>query len=152
MGRYRNITRRDEDANRTHGWLVTLQRWNEISNKMFSDSVYGGKRKSLKAAVAYRDEVLAENPSYEHQLWVRNRIRKNNKSRIPGVGRYERPVNPNTGHQQVYWVASWVDEYGVGRSRKFSVSIYGESHAEQLAVAERMTHLKRVCRIKAGDQ
>ena len=54
----RNIIRVDHEASRTHAWRVTLQRHNDIVVKMFSDSIYGGKRKALKAAVICRDELL----------------------------------------------------------------------------------------------
>ena len=46
----RNIIRVDHEASHTHAWRVTLQRHNDIVVKMFSDSMYGGKRKALKAA------------------------------------------------------------------------------------------------------
>jgi hypothetical protein len=149
MNRLRNITRRDQESNRTHAWLVTLQRRNTIVNRMFTDAVYGGKRKALKAAIEYRDAMIQKESPYQHEMWVRTRIRKNNRSGIVGVARYERPANLTTGHRPGFWVASWVDENGASRKRKFAVSIHGERQAKRLAVAERDRQLKRVCEIKA---
>jgi hypothetical protein len=149
MTRPRNIVRVDHEASRTHAWRVTLQRHNDIVVKYFSDAIYGGKRKALKAAGEYRGELLRRYSPYAHAVWVRTRLRRNNTSGIPGVGRYERLDNPKTGYVRVFWLASWVNEQGASRKRKFSVSLYGERHAKRLAVAERERQLSRVCAVKS---
>lgn len=148
MSRYRNITRIDHEQSRTHAWRVTLQRKNEIVVRAFSDGLYGGKRKALRAAVEYRDLLIAEYSVVEHHIWVRNRLRKNNTSGIPGVGRYDVLANPNTGRREVFWLACWTDEHGVSRKRKFHVVQRGETQAKRLAIAERRRQLDRVCAIK----
>lgn len=145
----RNIIRVDHEASRTHAWRVTLQRHNEIVVKYFSDSIYGGKRKALKAAGEYRSELLRRYSPYAHAVWVRTRLRRNNRSGIPGVGRYEECTNPKTGHIREFWLASWVNEHGVSRKRKFTVSCHGERHAKRLAVTERERQLSRVCAVKS---
>lgn len=150
MARQRNITRIDNDTKRTHAWLVTVQRRGEIVVRSFSDGIYGSKRKALAAAVAYRDLLLSRHSQFEHQVWVRSRLRKNNTSGIPGVGRYEVLANPNTGRREAFWLASWVNEHGLSRKRKFSVSCHGERHAKRLAIAERERQLLHVCAIKAS--
>jgi hypothetical protein len=148
----RNIVRVDNDANGDHGWVVTLQRKGAMIVKRFSDGVYGGKREALDAAVEYRDSFLAlENP-FDHQIWIRTRRRKNNKSGIPGVLRYEVAENANTGRVRAFWLASWTDEHGATRTRKFSVTRYGEQEARRLAVAERGRQLNRVCAINTEDR
>jgi hypothetical protein len=147
----RNIIRVDHEASRTHAWRVTLQRHNDIVVKTFSDSIHGGKRKALKATVEYRDELLRRHSPYAHAIWVRTRLRRNNTSGIPGVGRYEECTNPNTGNTREFWLASWVNEYGASRKRKFTVSCYGERQAKRLAVAERERQLNRVCATQSGD-
>ncbi|MDN5941544.1 MAG: hypothetical protein L0H94_06650 [Nitrospira sp.] len=146
----RNIVRIDHEASRTHAWRVTLQRHNDIIVKTFSDAISGGKRKALKAAEAYRDELLRRYSPYAHAIWVRTRLRRNNTSGIPGVDRYEERVNPHTGSVRIFWLASWVNEQGDSRKRKFAVSHYGERHAKRLAVAERERQLSLVCAIKSG--
>lgn len=147
----RNIIRVDHEESRTHAWRVTLQRHNDIVVKTFSDSIHGGKRKALKATVEYRDELLRRHSPYAHAIWVRTRLRRNNTSGIPGVGRYEECTNPNTGNTREFWLASWVNEHGASRKRKFTVSCYGERQAKRLAVAERERQLNRVCATKSGD-
>jgi hypothetical protein len=146
----RNIIRVDHEGSHTHAWRVTLQRWNGITVKMFSDSVYGGKRKALKVACEYRNTLFHQHSQFKHHVWVRTRLRKNNTSGIPGVGRYEVVANPNTGRRQVFWLASWANERGVRQQRKFFVSSYGERQAKRLAIAERRRQLNRVCAIKCA--
>ena len=137
MARHRNITRVDNDTNRTHRWLVTVQRRGEILVRSFADGIYGGKKQALAAAVAYRNLLLAHYSQLEHRVWVRSRLRKNNTSGIPGVGRYEVLVNPRNGRRDAFWQAAWVNEQGLSRKRKFAVSRYGERLAKRLAIAER---------------
>jgi hypothetical protein len=146
----RNIVRVDHEASRTHAWRVTVQRHNDIAVKTFSDAIYGGKRKALKVAEAYRDELLRRYSPYAHAIWVRTRLRRNNTSGIPGVGRYEQLDNPKTGSVRVFWLASWVNEQGDSRKRRFMVSHYGERQAKRLAVAERERQLSLVCATKSG--
>src|SRR6185295_2691118 len=129
---------------------VTLQRWNGITVKTFSDSIHGGKRKALKAAREYRNALLLQHSPFKHHVWVRTRLRKNNTSGIPGVGRYEVVANLRTGRLQVFWLAFWVDERGVRRQRKFFISSYGESRAKRLAIAERKSQLNYVCAVRSA--
>ena len=145
----RNIIRIDHARSRTYGWRVTLQRKGKIIARTFSDGVYGGKRKALNVAIDCRSVLLSQYSTLDHQLWVRTRLRRNNTSGIPGVGRYEVLANPNTGSRSAFWLASWVNEHGASRKRKFYVSYYGERQAKRLAVIERERQLHRVCTIKS---
>lgn len=151
MTRLRNIIRVDHEASRTHAWRATLQRWNGITVKTFSDSVHDGKRKALKAALEYRNALLLQHSPFQHQVWVRTRLRKNNTSGFPGVGRYEVVANTKTGRRQVFWLASWANERGARRQRKFFISSYGERQAKRLAITERTRQLNHVCAIKCAQ-
>ncbi len=148
----RNIQRVDNDLHGDHLWVVTLQRKGAILVKRFSDGVYGGKREALKAAVKYRDSFLSLDNSSAHQIWIRTRLRKNNKSGIPGVLRYEITNNGNAEKRRTYWIAAWTDEHGATRQRKFAISRYGEEEAKELAIAEREYQLNRVCAINAANR
>ena len=53
--KYKNIKRLDA---RSIGWQVVIVRNKKEHSKMFSDSKYGGKRKSLAAAVKFRDQLI----------------------------------------------------------------------------------------------
>ena len=104
---------------------------------MFSDGVYGGKRKALNAAIEFREKALAAVSNYEYHLHRRSILRRNNTSGIPGVGRYENISNPDKKTSAIFWVAFWNDEFGVRRQHKFSVLRYGEKEAKKLAIAAR---------------
>lgn len=135
----RNIRRMDDDSRSTHAWLVQVQRHHQIAIKMFSDSVWGGKRKALAAARAWRDEHKQATAEQAHALWRRNRLRSNNRSGLVGVARYERKADAH-GHKTggaAFWLASWIDAHGVGRKRKFSVKLWGERGAKQKSIAAR---------------
>ena len=145
MKKLRNIHRMDDDARRTHAWLVRVQRKGQVTIKMFSDGVYGGKQNALSAALEYRDFLTLAPSQAEHNLWHRTIVRRNNTSGIPGVGLYMRPNGSGR------WIAYWIDENGMRKSRTFTVKIYGKN-AKQLAVAERQRQLKRIFEIKSLKQ
>jgi hypothetical protein len=147
MKKHRNIRRVDNDSKRTHAWLVQVQRDYKKTVKLFSDSLYGGKRKSLQAAINFRDQLFASDTHHYH--WnKRIFLRSNNTSGIAGVGRYEVIDNPNTNHRRIFWLAVWDDEYGVRRQKRFSILLHGEEKAKKLAIAERKRKLKEVCLAK----
>lgn len=139
----KNIARIDNETSRTRAWLVRVQRNSNTISKMFTDGVYGGKHQALQAAIIFREQVLTVVPNYEYQMRRRNVVRRNNKSGIAGVGRYE--VKSVTGRIRSFWLARWDDERGICRLRKFSVKRYGERKAKQLAIAERRRQLAQVC-------
>lgn len=136
----RNIHRIDNADRGTHAWGVCLQRHGVILTKTFSDGVWGGKRAALAAARAWRAEQLQADAEYEHKLWRRNELRRNNRSGIVGVQRYERKP-PARGAP--YWAARWVNEDGATRSKKFSVLRWGERGARLMAIEERDEQVRR---------
>jgi len=143
-----HIRRTDDETRRTHGWMVTLQRRLHITNKLFSDGVWGGKRAALAAAKDWLAQQTGAPTEYQHQLWLRNRKRRNNRSGLVGVARYERnPASP-TRNGAAFWLASWIDERGVSRKRKFSVHLWGEQGARQRAREERQRQLRRAVAAK----
>lgn len=148
----RNIRRMDDDSRSTHAWLVQVQRHNQKAVKMFSDSVWGGKRKALAAARAWRDEHKQALAEQAHALWRRNRLRSNNRSGLVGVARYERKADAhgNKTGGAAFWLASWIDAHGVGRKRKFSVTRWGERVAKQKAIEARMQGVDHAVAVKAG--
>lgn len=141
----------DDAERRTHAWFVQVERSGDITTKMFSDTVHGGKRKALQAAKHYRDELLADAAVRGHQAWRRSILRKNNKSGITGVCRVRVVQRQKSGLAYWFWMAQWVDEHGRNRTRKFAVSKYGEAKAKELAIAERRRQLRRVCLIKTEE-
>jgi hypothetical protein len=148
----RNIRRMDDDSRSTHAWLVQVQRHNQIAIKMFSDSVWGGKRKALAAARSWRDEHKQAPAEQAHALWLRNRLRSNNRSGLVGVSRHERKADANdhkTGGA-AFWLASWTGEQGRTRQRKFSVKRWGERGAKQKAIAARAQGVSDAVAVKTA--
>lgn len=135
---FRNIRRMDDPSRSTHAWLVQVQRHKHAAIKMFSDNVWGGKRKALAAARQWRDEHTQPRGEYQHELWRRNILRRNNSSGLVGIARYERkPLPSGKPSHGAFWLAFWVDEHGISRKRKFSVRRWGEHRAKQMAIEVR---------------
>lgn len=148
--RHHHIWRIDDEINNSHCWRFQMVRNNQKVSKQFSDSVYGGTRKTLQVAIRYRDEILAKTDLFEQQIRIRTELRRNNKSGYSGVRRYEKGSKPGSKSHQVYWSATWTNEDGVKHSRSFSINLYGEEDAKQLAIAERERQLLKVCAIKGS--
>jgi hypothetical protein len=144
MKHHRNIRRYHDNRKHTFGWLVTLQRNHKIHVKFFSDSVYGGKRTAFRIALQYRNALIEASTPGRYRRWRRTILRRNNTSGIVGVGRYDQVVNRHTDQHRVFWLAYWNDEHGKRRQRRFSVLLYGEQKAKQLAMAERERQLNAV--------
>lgn len=135
---FRHICRIDDPRRHTHAWVVQVQRHKHAAIKMFTDSVWGGKRKALAAARQWRDEHTQPLGEYQHELWRRNLLRRNNKSGLVGVARSEREALPSgKPSNAAFWQASWIDEHGINRKRKFSVRRWGEHRAKQMAIEVR---------------
>lgn len=137
------ISRMDNDSNRTHGWLVTIQRRREIYRKFFSDMPHGGKLKALAAAKAFRDEIIAQYPLFSKQEHA-NLKKRSNQSGIVGVCRVvaseTKTLPPEK--QRWNWVAAWTLSDGRRKRVKFSVRMFGEEQARALAIRAREEGLK----------
>ena len=123
------ITRIDHARSHTHSWHVTIQRRHRVVTKHFSDGRYGGRRKALAAATAFRDQIVATHASFTRQA-VCSITKTNNRSGISGVTRiayYE--VNRGRKLFRLYWLAQWPTQAGRATTRKFSVRVYGERGA-----------------------
>jgi hypothetical protein len=81
------ISRVDNEASRTHGWLVTIQRRGVIHRKHFSDGVFGGKQKAFAAAKQFRDDIISKFPPFSLREYS-SIVKKNNRSGVVGVCRY----------------------------------------------------------------
>ena len=151
---FRHIRRLDNASRATHGWVVRMQRHNQSAARMFSDSVWGGKQAALAAARAWRAQQTEPQAEYVHQLWRRNRLRRNNSSGLVGVARYERkPAGDQKSGGIAFWLASWIDEHGASRKRKFSVKRWGERGSRRKAIEEREQQVRRAvqARVARGE-
>jgi hypothetical protein len=140
------VTRVDRPNTRLEGWLVEVWQEGRRIRRYFSDLRLGGRRRAHAAArqfalgVGDRSEFLP--------LLRRLKPRKNSRSGIPGVSRYE-----GQGRGP-FWLAYW-DENGRKIQRKFSVSIHGEERARALAIKARRNavkeHVKRLAQLRKHD-
>ena len=140
------VTRVDRPNTRLAGWLVEVCQEGRRIRRYFSDQRLGGRRRAHAAArqfalgVGDRSEFLP--------LLRRLQPRKNSRSGIPGVSRYE-----GQGRGP-FWLAYW-DENGRKIQRKFSVSVHGEERARALAIKARGSavkeHVKRLSQLRKHD-
>lgn len=139
------ISRVDNNASRTHGWLVTIQRRGNIYRKHFSDGVHGGKTKSFAAAKSYRDEVIDKFPPFSMKEYS-SIVKRNNRSGVVGVCKYcaSETRDLPEDQQRWFWVASWPLPDGKRKRVKFSVKKYGEEGAFKMALKARKAALKEL--------
>ena len=140
------IQRIDHQRSHTHAWKVIIQRRKTIYTRYFSDGRYGGKTTALQAAKVYRDQLIARHPPMtRREVCV---IRKtNNTSGVSGITRID-SVEWNKGRKlrRRYWDAQWPTLSGKPIHRKFSITLYGERRAFQLAVLARRQGLRQLTR------
>lgn len=122
------------DYKHTHAYQVRICYLSSETthSKLFSDGVYGGKRKALKAAIKWRDQI-ATDLGIEHLLKISHKMAqpmprqtwKRNSSGIIGV---VYATNYKNGKEGAYWEAKFqVNKKQCGKS--FAVSKYGEINA-----------------------
>ncbi|GAB4177912.1 MAG: hypothetical protein Fur0039_21510 [Rhodocyclaceae bacterium] len=139
------ISRVDNEASRTHGWLVTIQRRGVIYRRHFSDGSLGGRLMAFAAARDWRDAVIARHPPLKLRDYS-NIVKKNNRSGVVGVCRYcasETRELPRA-RQRWFWVASWPLPSGGRRRVKFAVNKYGEEGAFRRALRARRDALREL--------
>lgn len=118
-------------------WSVRIHRQGRmICNRTFSDLKHGGAQEALRAAKAFRDEVIR---SVEPMtLRERNQmLRRNNASGVPGVY-----WSANRGYP--CYVAETMLPGGKRVRKRFSIKLRGEDCARELAIAERERQLQEV--------
>ena len=132
-GSFYGIIRLDQPSTGTYGWQVRLQRGGVRHARYFSDRASGDARKSLMAAVAWRDELLASLADSMQARVCASSAR--NSSGVIGVSRVI--IRSGDGVEYVFWQASWTPVKGRRQSIRFSVRRHGDEKAFQLAVAAR---------------
>lgn len=119
-------------------WLVAFRRRAKHYYKSFYDVRRGGAEQALAAAIAWRDEQLAQARAFGKREFCQLR-RTNNTSGIPGV-QFIRPHNQPDGS----WQARHKLPDGRERTKTFAVQKYGEREAFRLAVEARREMLEAV--------
>lgn len=126
------LSRFDFDNKGEHGYLVVLSRSGHQHRQRFSDGPYGGKREALKAARAWRQQIIDVYPLYTRQQYAAI-ARRNNTSGHPGVSAVKDADGEIAG-----WAAQWLmpgsSQY---QRRKFMASVHGLARAKELAIRAR---------------
>ena len=119
------------------GWVVTVKRRGKRFRRYFSDKPKG-RRKALRAARAFRDNLVAHLP--RPTKIKRTDIR--NTTGVIGVARTKE--RSRSGKVFVRYVASWLKHNGERGKASFSVGLYGEKEAFRLAVNARRSALQEL--------
>ena len=133
------ITRIDQPEKKNHGFYVRITNRGKNNQKYFPDKSLGGKPKALKAAKAYRYEVLSKMPKYKQEAASRKK-RKIKQSGVVGVTHVVSKSPKGTVYE--YWQAAWVDADDKRKTAKFSITRYGSEKALDLAKKARKAGVK----------
>lgn len=119
-------------------WLVSLQRYDKRWVKAFAFSIYGGRDQALRAAQAWRDQVMSEHPPMLRRDKA-ERPRRDNKSGIPGVV----SIVGKDGAVERWLAKTYLAREGRVLQKSFRISQYGED-AREMAIAERHRQLDQL--------
>ncbi|HXR46271.1 MAG TPA: hypothetical protein VN784_02425 [Candidatus Limnocylindrales bacterium] len=135
------VSRIDQDAKRTHGFFVRLQRRGKTHSAFFTDQKYGGRKRALAAAQKHYRKLLAKlgPPARKRRRQWAEIPRRKGSSGI--VGLQLKKVRRH-GEVRKYWVATWSPRPHVSRRKEFSFWRYGSKKARQLAVRARRAGLR----------
>jgi hypothetical protein len=139
------ISRIDDEAFRTHAWRVTLRRHHVTHVRNFADKKCGGKRKALRLAQAYRDELIRKVLPLTRKEFSGIR-RRNNRTGVVGVYRYAKSYTLKDGTVRYcwYWEAIWPTTPGQSEIARFSVNKFGEAGAFNRACSARARGFERI--------
>ena len=118
-------------------WSVNFSRNGQHHYRRFYEPKYGGSDAALQAAIAWRDEKLAE-ARVLGVLEFCQKKRSNNSSGVPGVHFLTPAAQP-----EGIWQARLKLADGTNTTKTFSVQKHGKRKAFKLAVAARREMLQR---------
>ena len=118
-------------------WSVNFSRNGQHHYRRFYEPKYGGSDAALQAAIAWRDEKLAE-AKVLGVLEFCQKKRSNNSSGVPGVHFLTPAAQP-----EGIWQARLKLADGTNTTKTFSVQKHGKRKAFKLAVAARREMLQR---------
>ena len=124
------------DSKHTHCWFVRIYRDGKVHSKSFSDGVYGGKAKSLKAAQEYKEEYEREHPPSYASTRLRLKPLSNNATGVVGVSETYGRAQSNKGAKMPCFSVTWVPIPNKPRCKKFYFSKYGDRESAFEAAVE----------------
>lgn len=117
-------------------WAVNFSRAGKRFSKRFYEPMYGGSKKARQAAMAWRDQMLAQTPPLT-MVEFSQKVRSNNTSGVPGVTFHKSACQP-----EGFWQAGLTLASGRRIRKSFSVLSLGDRQAFALAVQARQTMLE----------
>ncbi len=133
----RNIRR--IDSRKSHGYQVHVERDGQVTTKHFADSRYPSPAQARKAAIAFRDQVLAEAPPPANRRGYRTVAHSNTGE----VGISLTYMTLRSGARKPYITVSASPAPGKMLGRKFSIERYGYEGAVAEAKAWRAEVLQQ---------
>ncbi len=133
----RNIRR--IDSPKSHGYQVHVERDGKVITKHFSDSRYASPAQARKAAIEYRDQVLADAPPPANKRGYRTVAQSNTGE----VGISLTYMTRRTGTKKPYITVSASVSPGKMVGRKFAIDRYGYEGAIAEAKAWRAEVLQQ---------
>ncbi len=115
------------EGDRVRGWYLRVYHGKKEYRKLFSDSKYGGKEAALSAAIAHRDNYLAENPPPKKRPF-RTKLNPRNRTGVNGVYR-TKAKSGNRKYTYDIYVAYYAPEPGVHKMKAFYVHNYPNAKA-----------------------
>jgi hypothetical protein len=153
ISRYPGISR--IDSKHTHGWYVRVYaNGGVLKSKLFSDRIYGGKKKALENAIKFRDHyqmVAALHKSKGQNSRRKPFYRKPPKNNTSGVVGVNEVKTNMQGREVHYFQATWSEE-GKAKSKKFYItSKRSRDEAYAMAVDLRKSKEKMLESVWMGD-
>lgn len=113
------------DSKNTHAWMATIRV--RIYRRVFTEGVYGGKRKALEAAIRHRDHLITTLRPLTRRGFCSIK-KKNNRSGIVGVTRITRVHRKQhrLGKPTSGWRCGRIAGNRSRQKKRFAVKKYGE--------------------------
>ncbi len=118
-------------------WVVNFSRAGVRYSKRFYEPMHGGSKKARQAAIAWRDQMLAQIQPMT-VIEFSQKVRSNNTSGVPGV-----TFHKTTRQPEGIWQAGLTLGSGRRLRRSFSILLHGEQRAFELAVHARQAMLEQ---------
>lgn len=144
----KGIYRIDDERRQIHGWGASVQRTSGKAQRIFRDKMHGGRETAYQLAIAWAEEHLKKFPA-KPRIALMTTLRRNNRSGVPGVYRYPADGSDKLG---ACWIARWaVTPNARQKFRKFSIDLYGEEQAKQLAIQARTRAMQALAGIVPAE-
>lgn len=135
---YKGISRIDQASRNTYGWYLRVRYHGIMYAKFFSDKKSGNKKKALKFAVAFRNDLEKELglPRTDRYIVTQS---PQNKTGVIGIQRKVKKHKRRNGKYS-YWNVfeiTYNPEPGVTKKTSVSIDLHGEK-----------TAFKKACQIR----